>query len=275
MIIGSNAVGTLTTSIDSLSFSSANLHLNVNGSASGASIYATTLSANGPTIITIDAVANVTAPVVIHLINYGVGSGDQFSGFTLGTVPGGYSATLIDNSGSIDLSIGPAGVTVTPLLWVGAVGSILNSSWDLSTMNWLDTNGNPVAYSNPDFVHFDDTASNPVVTLTTTNLVPSVLTFTNDGVAFGGLDYTLNGTGAIEGKVGLLKDGLGSVTLSESGGDNFSGGVTVNNGTVVLDDAPTVLSPAALPSIAPPPCRLGITTRTEICLPVTHSITGH
>lgn len=235
------SIGTTAVPIDNLSLSGGTLHLNVNGTNTAAIVNATTLSAGSATI-TIDSVANVTSPVIIHLIAYNASSGDQFGGFSLGPQPAGYSCSLVDESGFIDLSIAPAGVSFNSVLWVGAVGSTLNSSWDLATMNWLNTNGSPASYANPDFAHFDDTAKNSVVTLTTTNLTPSALTFTNNGAADGGLDYTLNGSGAIEGSVGIFKDGVGSVTLAETGGDNFSGGIDVNNGTVILDDAGSAIT---------------------------------
>ena len=43
----------------------------------------------------------------------------------------------------------------------------------------------------------------------------------------------------------LLKNGSGSVTLAETGGDNFTGGITVNNGTVILDNANANISGGA------------------------------
>ncbi len=238
----SGTVGTPAIPIDNMVVSGGALHLNVSGTATTPIINLTTLSASGGTAVAIDSVANVSAPVIIHLIGYNPASGDQFAGFSLSPLPAGFSGSLVDNSGLIDLSIAPAGSSITSVRWIGAVGSTPNSSWDLTTQNWLDTNGNPIAYANPDFAHFDDTASNSTVTLTTTNLTPSSLTFTNNGVANGGLDYTLNGSGAIEGLVGLFKDFAGTVTLTETGGDNFSGGVNVNAGTVVLDNANSAIT---------------------------------
>ncbi len=238
----SGTVGTPAIPIDNMVISEGTLHLNVSGTATTPIINLTTLAASGGTTITIDSVANVSTPVIVHLIGYNPSSGDQFAGFSLSPLPGGFSGSLVDNSGLIDLSIAPAGSSITSVRWIGAVGSTPNSSWDLSTHNWLDTNSNPIAYANPDFAHFDDTASNSTVTLTTTNLTPSSFTFTNNGVANGGLDYTLNGSGAIEGLVGLFKDLAGTVTLTETGGDNFTGGVNVNAGTVVLDNANSAIT---------------------------------
>lgn len=234
MIAGT--VGSSATNIDTLTLNSGALHLNVSGNATGAYIYGNSLTASGMTIA-IDSVANVTGPTTIHLIAYNNNtSGDQFSSFTLAPLPTGYVGTLEDNSGYIDLSIRPANVNVSSLFWVGSV----NSSWDFTTMNWLN-GASASTYANPDFVSFNDSASRSTVTLTT-NFTPGAFTFTNNGVADGGLDYTLNGPGSIGGNVGLIKDGQGSVTLAETGGDSFSGGISVVNGTVVLDDASNTIS---------------------------------
>jgi autotransporter-associated beta strand protein len=236
-------IGTNGNPIDVLNLNSGTLHLNVNGSATTALVYGTSVSAGGMTL-TIDSVAGVTVPTIVHLINYNTADGDPYSGFTLTTpLPGGYTGTLLDNAGSVDLSLTPPGVKITSLLWVGAVGATLNGNWNYTALNWLNTNGSPYTYTNPDTVHFDDTASNAIVVVAT-NFTPGALTFTNNGAGSGGLDYTLTGSGAIGGPVGLIKDGSGSVTLAESGGDSFSGGLTVVNGTVVLDDANCAISGA-------------------------------
>jgi len=41
---------------------------------------------------------------------------------------------------------------------------------------------------------------------------------------------------------GVTKDGNGTLTLSEVGGDDFSGGVIVNNGTLILDNTNSAIS---------------------------------
>ena len=232
----SGTIGTAATNIDSVTLNNGAVHFNVNGTAPAAAIYANSLSAGGMTIA-IDTAANVTIPITVHLISYNAGtSGDQFPGFTLGSLPAGYSGTLVDNSGSIDLTIQPAGVTIQSLIWNGNV----NSSWDYGTANWIN-GASPSVYNNPDLAYFNDTAHSPTVTLTA-NFTPGAFAFTNSGAANSGLDYTLNGPGSVGGNVGMIKDGQGSVTLAESGGDNFSGGISVVNGTAVLDDASNTVS---------------------------------
>jgi fibronectin-binding autotransporter adhesin len=232
--IGSNGVP-----IDMIYLGSGTLHLNVNGSPSTALVYGTTVSAGGATI-TIDSISNITGVATVHLISYNAADGDPYASLTLAPpLPGGYTGTLLDDAGSIDLSLTPPGVKVQSVLWAGTP----NNNWNYTTANWLGTNGIAVTYTNPDDVHFDDTARSSSVSLTA-NFTPGALTFTNQGVANGGLDYTLSGPGSIGGAVGLIKDGAGSVTLAETGGDNFSDGITVVNGTVVLDDTGSGISGA-------------------------------
>jgi len=241
-------IGTTANPIDVLNLNGGTVHLNVNGSAVGANINASATYASGATI-TIDSVANVSGLATIHLIGYTPANGDPYSGITLGPVPAGYTASLVDNSGAgfVDLSLSPAGVVVKSLLWKGAVGSTLNSSWDFTTANWLNTNGTANTYTNPDLVTFDDTASNSTVTLAIP-LAPGTLTFSNSGAINAGLDYTLNGSGSITGAVGLVKSlnqitgQAGTVTLAETGGDSFSGGISVNAGTLILNDANSAIS---------------------------------
>jgi hypothetical protein len=107
-LVVSNNAGTAAAPLTALNLSSASLHLKVDGSAPAAKVNAAAVSANGTTI-TIDSVANVTAATTIHLINY---SGtDPYAGLTLAPMPAGYSGSLADNSGSIDLTVNVAPTT--------------------------------------------------------------------------------------------------------------------------------------------------------------------
>ena len=118
-LIVTNTIGTMAITINSIGFTNSTLHLNVNGNASAAVVNATSMSASGTTV-TIDSVANVTGSTTIHLISY---SGiDPYAGLALSTLPYGYSGRLVDNSGSIDLSL-----TVEPLPPSPTIGSIVVS----------------------------------------------------------------------------------------------------------------------------------------------------
>jgi len=115
----------------------------------------------------------------------------------------------------------------TTTIWTGVV----NGDWDTNTANWLKSS---VAsnYNQADFVIFDDSvsgASNVTVTMT---LTPGGLLFKNART-----NYFLSGSGAIGGSGGVILSGAANVTLAETGGDTFSGGIIVNSGTLMLDTA--------------------------------------
>ncbi|HEY3761080.1 MAG TPA: hypothetical protein VGN23_04980 [Verrucomicrobiae bacterium] len=110
-LIVSNFVGTSAARLASLTVTNATLELAVNGSAPAANVNVAAISASGATIA-ISSVANVTGPTTVHFINY-TGS-DPYAGLSL-TLPLGYSGSLVDNVGSIDLSINTAPI-VSPTI---------------------------------------------------------------------------------------------------------------------------------------------------------------
>jgi autotransporter-associated beta strand protein len=116
---------------------------------------------------------------------------------------------------------------------------VLNGTWDKgTTANWLN-GASPSTYANPDIVNFNDTASNSTVNVSTM-VGPGALAITNNS-----LNYTFNGFGAITGAVALVKAGSGSLTMAQSGGDNFNLGIDVFGGTVILDNPNSSISGGA------------------------------
>lgn len=109
-LIVSNNVGSAAVPISALNLTGASLHLKVDGNnTTTANIYATAVTASGTSVITIDSVTNVTGPKTVHLISY-TGS-SPFGGLSLAALPGGYTGSLVNNSGSVDLNVN---VSVTP-----------------------------------------------------------------------------------------------------------------------------------------------------------------
>jgi autotransporter-associated beta strand protein len=118
----------------------------------------------------------------------------------------------------------------TAVKWSGA-GS---GDWDMATTNWAQVSGGmPTIYTDGtpgNSVQFDDTlAGNPALTLNTT-VTPGALVFTNQSTA-----YSISGAGGLAGYTGLIKAGAGTVTLNTS--NTFTGDLTVNLGTLVLNGA--------------------------------------
>lgn len=231
-----NTAGATAAPLTALNLTSASLQLSVNGAADVTNIVATSVGTSGTTTITIASVAGVMNATTIPLISY---SGtDPFASLTLTPLTGGFTGTLVDNSsnGRIDLQITPPAAGAS-LVWVGTTNSVLTSVWDTTTPDWLNANTlAPSAYADLDVLQFDDTASNNVVNLTT-NVAPFSLLITNNA-----LDYVFTGTGKISGIASLIKNGSGTLTLSESGGDSFNNGIIVSNGTLVLDNAGSGIS---------------------------------
>jgi hypothetical protein len=99
-----SSVGTPAAPLTALNLTGGSLQLNVNGTSPSAIVNATSVTASGTTIA-IGSITNVTGttPITLHLINY-TGS-DPYAGLTLGALPPGFSGSLVDHSGSIDLSV--------------------------------------------------------------------------------------------------------------------------------------------------------------------------
>jgi fibronectin-binding autotransporter adhesin len=220
--------------IGTLSATNAIFHLGVNGSTPFTNIVVTSaLNTGAGLTFSIDQVVNVPVATTFTLISY-VGADPDPSGFTV-SVPTGFTVgpvTVDAGNKLVTATITPAAVAGS-LVWVGGI----NSSWDTSTKNWVDlaTMSISQAYANPDTAQFDDSAATKTVTLAGT--------FTPFGVNVNnGSDYTFNGPGKISGAFGVTKQFGGSLTLAETGGDDFAGGLTVNGGTLLLDNANSAIS---------------------------------
>jgi hypothetical protein len=118
-LVVTGSAGSSTAPLTALNFSGGSLHLKADGNATTAVVNATTVSASGTTI-TIDSVANVTGTQTIHLLTY-TGT-DPFAGFSLAPLPAGYTGSLVDASGSIDLTVSVAALPPPP-----SIGNIVLS----------------------------------------------------------------------------------------------------------------------------------------------------
>ncbi len=148
-------------------------------------------------------------------------------------LPAGTYSLIVSANG---IASNPTNVTL--LTWNGAV----SGNWDTSTVNWSMAAGT-TNFNQYNWVTFDDTLGGTTNVTLTTVLTPGSMTFNNSRS-----NYMITGTGKLSGTTDLLKTGTGSVTLNETGGDDFSGGLEINGGSVVLDDAspamagPTIIS---------------------------------
>ena len=223
-------IGTPDIPLDTLTLSSATLNLSVAVSLANINVGELNLvdTANKVNVTALPAIGGF--PTVFPLATYlslpGGGSLD------LGTLPNSFLGYLSnDFAGTIWLVVTNGAFVVKSDLWTGAA----NDNWDTTSLNWSSTAG-AVAYGEGDFVTFDDSARTNNVNLTGTRL-PTTLTVSNNV-----LNYTFSGPGSIGGQIALVKDGSAALRLSETGDDSFSAGVTVNNGTLILDNPGSAIS---------------------------------
>lgn len=200
------------------------------GHPTNAPISAASLSAQGT--VTINVAGSKLRAGRIPLIRYaGAIGGAGFAAFTLGSLPLGVTAQLVNNvrDTSVDLEIT---AFAGSLVWRGESNGVPANSWNIGlTTNWIDdAAGLPSAYSETattgPLVLFDDTASNSVVN------IPAVVKPYWVTVSNAVLNYSLGGVGMIAGKGSLDKEGSAMLTLN--GANAYSGDTVVGEGTLKL-----------------------------------------
>jgi autotransporter-associated beta strand protein len=220
--------------IGSLTFNGAGA-LNLN-TAGAVSLNTTTLTTGAAAhSITVNATnTSWTSGTVYDLVSYSTLSGLGFTAFQTGTIMGltpRQGATLTNPAGFIALSITGGNIPV----WSGAV----NGNWTTAVIpepkNWkLQTGGATTDFLTGDSVLFDDTATNTTaVSISDADVNPTLITFNNTTTPGTGKIYTISsagGFGIVNGS--LVKNGNGSVTISTN--NSYTGGTTVNNGTLIL-----------------------------------------
>jgi fibronectin-binding autotransporter adhesin len=122
-------------------------------------------------------------------------------------------------AGSVFLAVSGSPANLT---WTGAN----NGNWDIVTTANNFTGAVDNRFYNFDSVTFNNTASTGNVTLAG-SLNPSQVVVDNTS-----LNYTFSGTGSIDGTATLIKSGTGTLILATN--NSFTGGTTVNAGTLQL-----------------------------------------
>lgn len=237
-INGSVSAGTGSTlspglSAGTLTFSN-DLTLNA-GSVSSFNLSSTTNGANGQMVVdgdinlyggTVQVSASTLQVGRYRLIVYsGVENG---SAANLSISYAGSQSVSVDDSiaGEIDLVVSPA--AVTQLIWNGD-GS--QNVWDIdTTANWLN-GATPSVFTNGTVARFTDSGSKtPPVNISATVQPLSLVVSNNTGT------YTLGGNGSIAGGTGITKQGAGALVLNDTGGDSFTGGVLVQGGSLTFSN---------------------------------------
>jgi len=206
--------------------------LNLAAPASGSAIVANNLIMGGSgNIVNISSLPSIASyPVTFPLITYSGSIGGAFN-LTLGTMPTGspsYVAYITNNETTLAVElVVTAGPTPAKIVSWSATA---NGLWDTSTANWKTNLANAaLAYSQGDFVTFDDTLKGTTNVTLTTTLQPGGITINNTSS-----NYLFTGTGKISGPVNLIKQGAGTLILANSGTNDFGGGVTISNGTIQI-----------------------------------------
>lgn len=157
----------------------------------------------------------------------------------------GYLSNNIANS-SIDIVITNKLVTV----WNGN----LSDDWNIATTaNWKDgTTGTSKTYGQTtvpgDIVRFDDSAVGSGNVNLTTDLGPFAILVNNATKA-----YTFAGAGRLTGPTGLAKHGSSTLTVANTGANDFTGPINVDGGTLRLDGGADRLPTAATVTFADAP----------------------
>ena len=96
--------------------------------------------------------------------------------------------------------------------------------------NWTK-DGSPDRFYTDDSVTFDDTATSFAISISGASVTPGNMVFDNTI----GKDYTING-GTIGGTGSLTKKGSGTVILTQSGTNSFSGALTLEAGVLSISN---------------------------------------
>lgn len=162
------------------------------------------------------------------------------SGFSLGTIPlikysgsvsGGGSFVLKVAAGAVgyvtnDTSAQQINLVITDfpkLTW----RALVDTNWDFTTVNWVDSDDAASLYVDGATVFFNDSASNTTVNLTN-SFSPAVVNFDNVNS-----NYVVAGSGLIGGAASLIKTSAGTVLIALTN-NSYSGDTVISNGTLQL-----------------------------------------
>jgi autotransporter-associated beta strand protein len=147
----------------------------------------------------------------------------------IATVANGYYVIITNSCGLAATSAPVAALTLDApanLVWQGGNP---NTNWDLgTTANWTNSAGSAVVFNEGDNVTFNNSSTNQIVTLVGA-LAPTLI---NETAA---KNYFIIGSGSIAGPGSLLMSGSGTLAISNA--NSYTGGSTINSGTVVVDDS--------------------------------------
>jgi autotransporter-associated beta strand protein len=178
---------------------------------------------NGPTLL---IPSTSLAQGAYTLMTYTGGAPDPASYMAMG---GSYQ------SGTRQIfTFGTSGGTAVTLSVVGTAGNLVwntsSGTWDVqNTASWFNNNTSSadVFYQADNVTLNDRPGGNAAIVNITTAVSPALMTVSNTAV-----NYTINGSGSINGSGALVKNGRGTVTINTN--NSYSGGTTLNAGLLNL-----------------------------------------
>lgn len=226
--------------------------LNVNNLTFGASalqLNAGTFGNPSAPIMNVGGVLTMNSNVMISLSGVGLTAGGPFTVLTYNAGNrSGPGAFVLNNSPRIVATLnddGVGNVTMTiisadsAVKWNGGAGG----NWDINNTGntiWQTIPSGTTTYyieagSGNDVVRFDDSLTGTNGVNLTTTLTPSGLTVSNSTV-----NYLFTGAGKLSGATGLNKQGTGTLTLANSGNNDFSGDIALTAGTLVISNSSSI-----------------------------------
>ena len=184
------------------------------------------LALSGKSLLNLQFSSFPAVTTTYTLFDYTGALSGRAQNITLGGNAGGRNLTAnLSVSGQVQVTYTPGGVPAN-LTWASA-GSPL---WDVqTTQNWYNVGTSASDYFyNGDNVTFNDTAGVTAVSITGSVAPNSVVVNSNTN------NYTFSGAGKITGGGSLRKSGSSILTILTN--NDYTGGTTVNGGTLQLGD---------------------------------------
>jgi len=210
-------------------------NIDLGGSASVMNIGALTANGGAGSVLISAVNGGALANGTYLLANFTTPIAD-FGVFGLGTITGlgGRQSGAFVTADSSKLSVAITGDSVR---WQGDVGGTPDTVWHIpGGANNLRVvpGGAPTDFRANDAIVFNDDAAAGTVVISEGAVSPSSLTIDNPTLA-----YAFSGDYGVTGATGIVKNGAGQATFANLG-NSFTGGVTVNAGTLVFQSAQTI-----------------------------------
>jgi autotransporter-associated beta strand protein len=177
------------------------------------------LTLNGTVNIQLNFVGTLTVGQNIPLIQWTgslIGNTNQLQ---LLPYQPGYILNLYSNANTIGVRVAYVPLNKT---WIGLAPSA-PTAWDNVTTNWNNA-GTLDVFNAGDIANFDDTGATNIVSLV------GSLAFSAINLNNGATNYYFGGTGKLTGVGSLSLNGGGSLIITNSGSNDFTGGITVQGG---------------------------------------------